>query len=143
MEPVHGDIVRIDAGARNVTLGGFVISGPLPDTLFCAVQLRSGVRVKGGASANIVGNHVTEIRSASPLLRGCQNGFAIAVGRRAEGQVGQASLLGNRVDRYQKGGIYVDNASSRATIRGTLVQGDGPNNVIAQTAFRSVAKPAR
>jgi pectin methylesterase-like acyl-CoA thioesterase len=49
MEPVHGDIVRIDAGARNVTLGGFVISGPLPDTLFCAVQLRTGVRVKGGA----------------------------------------------------------------------------------------------
>jgi hypothetical protein len=136
MEPVHGDIVRIDAGARNVTFGGFVISGPLPDTLFCAVQLRSGVRVKGGASANIVGNHVSEIRSASPALRGCQNGFAIAVGRRAEGQVGQATLLANRIDRYQKGGIYVDNAGSRATIRGNLVQGDGPNNVIAQNGMQ-------
>jgi Right handed beta helix region len=136
MEPVHGDLVRIDSGARNVTLRGFVVSGPLPDTLFCAVQLRSGVRVKGGASANITGNVITEIRSANPALRGCQNGFAIAIGRRAEGQVGQATILANRIDRYQKGGIYVDNAGSRATIRGNLVQGDGPNNVIAQNGMQ-------
>jgi hypothetical protein len=136
MEPVHGDIVRIDNGARNVTLRSLVISGPLPDTLFCALQLRSGVRVKGGASANITGNVVTEIRSASPALRGCQNGFAIAIGRRFEGQVGQATILANRIDRYQKGGIYVDNAGSRATIRGNLVQGDGPNNVIAQNGMQ-------
>lgn len=136
MEPVHGDIVRIDNGARNVTLRSFVISGPLPDTLFCAVQLRSGVRVKGGASANLTGNVVTEIRSASPALRGCQNGFAIAIGRRAEGQVGQATLLANRIDRYQKGGVYVDNAGSRATIRGNLVQGEGPGNVIAQNGIQ-------
>jgi Right handed beta helix region len=136
MEIVHGDIVRIDNGARNVTLRGFVISGPLPDTLFCALQLRSGVRVKGGASANITGNVVTEIRSASPALRGCQNGFAIAIGRRVEGQVGQATILANRIDRYQKGGIYVDNAGSRATIRGNLVQGDGPNNAIAQNGMQ-------
>jgi nitrous oxidase accessory protein NosD len=83
-----------------------------------------------------VGNHVTEIRSASPALRGCQNGFAIAIGRRAEGQVGQATLLANRLDRYQKGGIYVDNAGSRATIRGNVVQGDGPGNVIAQNGIQ-------
>ena len=136
MEIVHGDIVRIDNGARNVTLRSFVISGPLPDTLFCAVQLRSGVRVKGGASANLTGNVVTEIRSASPALRGCQNGFAIAIGRRFEGQVGQATLLANGLDRYQKGGIYVDNAGSRATIRGNLVQGDGPGDVIAQNGIQ-------
>jgi hypothetical protein len=136
MEIVHGDIVRIDNGARNVTLRSFVISGPLPDTLFCAPQLRSGVRVKGGASANVTGNVVTEIRSASPALRGCQNGFAIAIGRTAEGQVGQATLLANRLDRYQKGGIYLDNAGSRATIRGNLVQGEGPGNVIAQNGIQ-------
>jgi hypothetical protein len=140
MELVHGDLVRIDQGARNVTLKNFVVSGPLPDTLFCAVQLRSGVRVKGGSSANIVGNRITEIRSASPLLRGCQNGFAIAVGRTFDvpvpGQVGQASIVGNTLDRYQKGGIYADNAGTSVTILNNTLIGDGPTNVIAQNGIQ-------
>ncbi|MDT7603132.1 MAG: hypothetical protein QOF61_1129, partial [Acidobacteriota bacterium] len=139
MEVVYGDIVRIDTGARNVTLQGFVIAGPLPDYLFCAVQIRSGVRVRGGASANILSNHITEIRSASPLLRGCQNGIAVAVGRRFEvggPQVGQALILGNQIDKYQKGGIYVDNTGSGALIAGNTVQGEGLTNVIAQNGIQ-------
>src|SRR3954454_23782385 len=106
MDLLNGDIVRFDLGARNDTLRDFVVSGPLPDTLFCAEQIRSGVRVKGNASANILGNRITEIRSASPLLRGCQNGIAVAVGRKFEAQIGQATIAANTIDRYQKGGIY-------------------------------------
>ena len=50
--------------------------------------------------------------------------------------MGQATLLANRLDRYQKGGVYVDNAGSRATIRGNLVQGEGPGDVIAQNGIQ-------
>jgi hypothetical protein len=84
------DIVTID-GAQNVTLLAFTITGPLPDTSFCNLNILTGVRVKGGGSANIRLNHITEIRSNNPALRGCQNGIAIAVGRQFESQVGQAS----------------------------------------------------
>jgi len=140
METVDGDLVRIDQGARNVSLLAFVISGPLPNHLFCALQLRSGVRVKGGSSANILGNYITEMRSADPLLRGCQNGFGIAVGRTFDfpvpGQVGQAIMIGNRLDRYQKGGIYVDNVGSSGLINRNSLVGDGPTDVIAQNAIQ-------
>src|SRR2546427_4059131 len=60
-----GDIVTIN-GAQNITLRDFTVAGPLPDSLFCSVFLRTGVRVIGGGSAIIQGNHVTEIRSTSP-----------------------------------------------------------------------------
>jgi hypothetical protein len=80
------------------------------------------------------------MRSASPLLRGCQNGFAIAVGRTFDvpipGQVGQATIIGNTLDRYQKGGIYVDNIGSQGTITNNVLDGEGPNSVIAQNGIQ-------
>ena len=130
-----GDLVTID-GARNVALKGFVVAGPLPDYLFCSVELRAGVRVKGGGSANVLGNRITEIRSTNPALRGCQNGFAIALGRTFQGQVGSAAIVGNRLDRYQKGGIYVDNAGSRALVYGNEVLGEAALNTIAQNGIQ-------
>jgi hypothetical protein len=132
-----GDLVTIDQ-SRNVTLRDFVISGPFPDLLFCSVELRSGVRVKGGGSALILGNHITEIRATNPALRGCQNGFAIAVGRllQVPPQTGTAWIYRNVLDRYQKGGIYVDNVGSRADIRFNRVQGEGPVPEIAQNGIQ-------
>src|SRR5438132_13795493 len=85
-----GDIVTIN-GAQNITLRDFTVAGPLPDSLFCSLFLRTGVRVIGGGSAIIQGNRVTEIRSTSADFRGCQNGFAIVVGRLFEVQTGQAT----------------------------------------------------
>lgn len=140
MELVNGDLVRIDNGARNVSLLAFTVAGPLPDTLFCAAQLRAGVRVKGGASALIAGNYITEIRSANPALRGCQNGFGVAVGRTFDfpvpDQVGQAVIFGNRIDRYQKGGLYADNKGTSVSVRNNSIEGDGPTNVIAQNGVQ-------
>ena len=77
-----GDIVHVQ-GARNVTIRHFTISGPLPDMLFCSLFTRTGVKVDGGGSLLLTNNHITEIRSASPLLRGCQNGIAVRAGSRA------------------------------------------------------------
>jgi hypothetical protein len=130
-----GDLVTITA-AQNVTLRDFTIAGPLPDHLFCSLALRSGVRVIGSGSAIVQGNRITEMRSANPALRGCQNGFAIAVGRMFEGQTGRITAFDNHIDLYQKGGIYVDNVGSSADLHDNLVQGNGPDPQIAQNGIQ-------
>ncbi len=127
-----GDIVRIHEGVQDVTIRHFTITGPLPDSAFCSVQTRTGVKVEQMASATIKANHITEIRSTSPALRGCQNGIGIRVGRRFEPggpQAGSAWITHNRIDKYQKGGIVIDGANSSATIDHNEIV-HGPPDVI-------------
>jgi parallel beta-helix repeat protein len=90
--------------------------------------------VDGGGSANIVFNHITEIRDEP--FSGCQNGVAILVGRNFEGQTGQANILYNVIDRYQKNGPTVDNAGSSAVIRYNRIVGAGPTAIIAQNGIQ-------
>ena len=123
-----GDIVRIH-GVQNISVRQFTITGPLPDTLFCSTTTRTGVRIDQGASALLRDNRITEIRSTSPALRGCQNGVAVLVGRNAEGTTGTAWITHNQIDAYQKGGIVVDRAGSSATIDHNSVV-HGPPDVI-------------
>jgi parallel beta-helix repeat protein len=130
-----GDIVRVN-GSRNVTIREFKIAGPLPDTAFCSTFPRTGVRVDGGGSALIYRNWITEIRSASPALRGCQNGVGILVGRQSEGQTGSALILENKIDLYQKNGMTIDNAGSTAFVVANAVRGIGPTPVIAQNGIQ-------
>lgn len=118
-----GDIVRV-AGARDVTLRHFTITGPLPDNLFCSLYTRTGVRVDEGGSATLADNHITEIRSASPALRGCQNGIAVLVGRAFEDQSGEAEIANNLIDRYQKGGVVVDGEGSSAEVHHNEIVGE-------------------
>jgi Right handed beta helix region len=130
-----GDIVYV-AGARDVSIDRFVISGPLPDSEFCSVFTRTGVRIGKGGSASLSEDYITEIRSASPTLRGCQNGVGVLVGRAFESEVGQAVLRDDVIDRYQKAGVVVDNTGSFGDIQQTRVQGDGPNAAIAQNGIQ-------
>lgn len=130
-----GDIVRV-AGAQDVTLRHFTIAGPLPDYLFCSLFTRTGVRIDGGGSATLTDNHITEIRSASPLLRGCQNGIAVLVGRNAEGQIGRAEIRHNLIDRYQKGGVVVDATGSYGNVHHNEIVGAGPQPVIGQNGIQ-------
>jgi hypothetical protein len=130
-----GDLVHV-AGARNTTLFGFTITGPFPDAQFCSLFARTGVRVDGGGSANILLNHITKIESTSPSLRGCQNGLGILVGSLREAQVGSAQIQGNFIDEYQKGGIVIDNTGSTASIENNVVLGIGPTPVIAQNGIQ-------
>jgi surface antigen len=126
-----GDIVRVH-GSEDVTIRQFVITGPLPDTLFCSIQTRTGVRIDQGGSAILRDNHITEIRSTSPALRGCQNGIGVLVGRMfdpAGPQVGTAWITHNRIDRYQKGAVVVDNTGSSATVDHNEIV-HGPPDVI-------------
>jgi hypothetical protein len=133
MDP--GDIVRVN-GAQDVGIRHFTISGPLPDLLFCSLFVRTGVRVDGGGSATVWGNHITEIRSASPALRGCQNGIAVLAGRQFEGQTGSVELSHNLIDEYQKGGVLVDNAGSYGGIDHNDIVGPGPQPTIAPNGIQ-------
>jgi len=129
------DIVTVN-NARDVSLVAFTITGPFPDTSFCNEFLISGVRIIGNGSANIVRNKITEMRSANPALRGCQNGFAIAVGRTFELQTGQANIIENLIEKYQKGGIYVDNVGSAVRIADNDIRGEAALNTIAQNGIQ-------
>jgi hypothetical protein len=123
-------IVRVTT-SKNVTLAGFTITGPGPAG---CDSIRYGVRVDGGGSANIVGNHITDIRD-NPF-GGCQNGIGIQVGRQIEAQTGSAKIALNYLDDYQKGGIVVDNAGSTATIDSNVTQGAGPTPITAQNGIQ-------
>jgi parallel beta-helix repeat protein len=123
-------IVRITS-AQNVTILGFTITGPGPGP--CA-SLHYGVRVEGGGSANILGNHITHIRD-NPFS-GCQNGVAVGVGRAAEATTGSAQIIGNVIDNYQKNGPTVSNVGSSAEIAYNRVFGIGSTAIIAQNGMQ-------
>jgi len=126
-------IVRVN-GARNVTILAFTISGPGGGP---CNSLRYGVRVDSGGSANILGNHITQIRD-NPFS-GCQNGVAILVGRQAETTTGSAWIVGNVIDNYQKNGPTVSNTGSHAEIAFNRILGVGPTAVIAQNGIQASA----
>ena len=127
-------IVRVSA-SQNVTIRGFEITGP--GALGCD-SLRYGVRVDTGGSANIIGNHIVDIRDVlpPPNVSGCQNGVAILVGRNAESTTGSALIEGNVIERYQKNGPTVDNAGSFARIVHNVIRGVGRTPTIAQNGIQ-------
>ena len=125
------DIVLIDGATTVANISGFTISGPGPSG--CG-SINYGIYVRGGATANISNNVVTNIRD-NPL-GGCQNGVAIRVGSKALGQTGKATITNNTISDYQKGGIVIDNTGSYADIEDNLVQGVGDTPLIAQNGIQ-------
>ena len=113
-------------GAQNVTIRHFTITGP--GGTGCD-SLRYGVRVDGGGSALIESNHITLIQD-NPF-GGCQNGLGVLVGRNFEGQIGTAEISHNLIDRYQKGGVVIDNAGSFGNVHHNQIVGPGTNFTIA------------
>ena len=130
-----GDIVRITR-LQNVLLRDFTIAGPLPDALFCSTIPRTGVRVDGGASATIEKNHITEIRSTSSALRGCQNGIGIQVGPAGRGSGRNGDDPGNTIDLYQKNGMTIDNAGSSAKVENNVVTDAGATEITAPNGIQ-------
>jgi hypothetical protein len=123
-------------GALNATTRHFTITGPGGGP---CNSLRYGVFVDGAGSALITDNHITEIRD-SPPLSGCQNGLGVAVGRNLPPDgptTGSATVVHNLVDKYQKGGILVDNDGSSAEVAYNEVVGAGPTTAIAQNGIQA------
>jgi hypothetical protein len=126
-------IVRV-SGAQDVTLRHFTITGPGDG--ICD-SIRYGVRVDNGGSALITDNHITEIRDLLSMgnLSGCQNGHGVNVGRQLDSTSGTATVVHNLIDKYQKGGVFVDNGGSSAEVAYNEVVGVGPTTVIAQNGI--------
>jgi hypothetical protein len=125
-------IVRV-AGAQNVTIRHFTITGPGGGP---CDSIRYGVRVDDNGSALITDNHITMIQDTP--FSGCQNGHGVDVGRQLiDGPTsGTATVVHNLIDRYQKGGVFVDNAGSSADVAYNEVVGVGPTAVIAQNGVQ-------
>ena len=129
IDPIKA-IVRVN-GALNTTILAFTVTGPGGGT---CNSLRYGIRVDSGGSADILGNHIVDIRDDP--LSGCQNGVAILVGRQAELTTGSARIFGNVIERYQKNGPTVSNTGSSAEIAHNRVLGIGPTPLIAQNGIQ-------
>jgi len=130
-------IVRVN-GAHGVTILAFTITGP--SGVACGGNISYGVRVDNGGSANILGNHITQIRDPDVDGERCgtQNGMGIVVGGHfndAGFSTGSARIEGNLVDNYQKNGIVVGGSGSSAVIVANRVFGSGPQLIIAQNGI--------
>lgn len=125
-------IVHVN-GATGVRILQFTITGPGPTT--CG-SINYGVYVEQGGSVLIQGNHIVDIRDAGPLVSGCQNGSGIRVGRQLLGTTGTATIVGNRIERYQKNGMTIDGVGTRATIQNNTVDGIGPTPFNAQNGIQ-------
>ncbi len=107
--------------ADQVTLSGFTITGPFTFP-GCSPDRHEGVLVENAFNEHIHHNHVTKIQNSVPALYGCQEGDAIAIGRRTLGSApGSAHVDHNQVDEYQKNGVQAVNT-------GTVLQAD--HNVV-------------
>jgi parallel beta-helix repeat protein len=120
-----------DAGATNVTIDGFTITGPGGSA---NNSIGYGIRIDSGGSATIEENHITKIEDSS--LGGDQTGIAIMVGRQSQSTTGSAKIIDNVIDNFQKEGILVSNTGSSAEIEGNIVRGVGPTAVIAQNGVQ-------
>ena len=127
------NVITVNGGVT-VGISGFTISGPGPG--FCG-SIDNGIFVGGGAAATISGNSIVSIRD-NPLS-GCQNGFGIRVGcagfRCPLMTTGRATIKSNAISDYQKGGILIDDAGSKATISRNVVIGVGPTTEIGQNGI--------
>ena len=122
------NIITVTGAGVNAEISGLTVKGP--GSTGCG-SLARGILVTDGATANIHDNKVLDIRDN--VFSGCQNGRAIQVGLGSA--IGTATISNNIVSGYQKGGIYVYNTGSSATITGNTVTGAGTTNVIAQNGI--------
>jgi parallel beta-helix repeat protein len=123
--------------ADHVTLRGFTITGPFTFPA-CTVHQHEGVLVENAFGERIHHNHITNIQNSSSALYGCQDGDAVAIGRRGGAQAGSAEVDHNQVDEYQKNGIQAVNSGSSAEIDHNVVTGSSKPAIRAIIASNGV-----
>jgi Right handed beta helix region len=127
------DVVSI-CGAGIVTITGLTIEGHWPSGR-CSDSLY-GILVAGEADLKLTDSTIAGA-GADPI-NGCQGGVGIQVGMAwtKPVEVGMATLSNDTVSGYQKNGITVDGAGSKAAITSTTVTGTGETPTIAQNGIQ-------
>jgi parallel beta-helix repeat protein len=124
-----GAIVHVNGGTF-ATIRGFTITGPQGGS----ESLVFGVLVDNNGSADVSFNRIVSIRQ-NPIA-GNQDGVGIQVGQFGAGSRGVATIVGNTIEDYQKGGIVVIGLGSNAEVRSNTIRGAGQTNVIAQNGIQ-------
>jgi parallel beta-helix repeat protein len=151
--------------ADQVTLRGFTITGPFTFA-GCSPDRHEGLLVENAFSEHVHHNHITHIQNSDPALFGCQEGDAVAIGRRTLGlQPGSAEVDHNQIDEYQKNGTQAVNSGTSAAIDHNQITGSSnpairgiiasngvvvfrnaaavvDHNVISQNQFTAANNPA-
>jgi parallel beta-helix repeat protein len=120
--------------ADGVTLRGFKITGPFTFN-GCSPERHEGILVDNAFDERIHHNHITLIRNSNPAMYGCQEGDAVAIGRRvdvppASATPGSAKVDHNVIDDYQKNGVQVTNAGSSAKVDHNVIRGADAGQII-------------
>ena len=103
--------------ADHVTLRGFTVSGPFTFPS-CSPDRHEGLLIDNAFDERILHNHITLIRNSLTALWGCQEGDAVAVGRRTGGATpGSAIVWLNMIDNYQKNGVQAVTMGTFADVR--------------------------
>ena len=124
--------------ADGVTLRDFTISGPFTFPA-CSPDRHEGVLVDTAFNERILHNHITMIRNSVPALFGCQEGDAVAIGRRTLGPTaGSAQVDHNLIDEYQKNGIQAVNSGTSVHADHNVVTGSSNPAIRAIIASNGV-----
>src|SRR5258708_4874637 len=124
--------------ADQVTLRGFLLTGPFTFPS-CSPDRHEGVLVESAFNEHIHHNHVTKIQNSNPALYGCQEGDAIAIGRRTLGSApGSAHVDHNQIDEYQKNGVQAVNSGTVLDVDHNLITGSSNPAIRAIIASNGV-----
>jgi parallel beta-helix repeat protein len=119
--------------ADGVTLRGFTITGPFTFP-GCSAERHEGILVESAFDERIDHNHITQIRNSNPALWGCQEGDAVAIGKRVDptptAPPGSARVDHNVIDEYQKNGVQVSNIRSTAQVDHNVITGSSRGQAV-------------
>jgi parallel beta-helix repeat protein len=126
-------IVRVTGSSTNAKIDHLTIEGASSSG---TQNLYYGVRVDGGAYADIKNNTITKIIDSS----NSNLGVAIEVGNGGSdgtgAQVGQANIENNTIEKYQRAGIVINDTGSRADVKNNCISASSTYNPPSQTGVQ-------
>src|SRR5215211_6524909 len=105
-------------GARNITIEGLRLAGPIAIGLCVATPL-SGLLVEGGGSATLRQSTIAAIRAADPALTAahCSPGYGVLVRSASPEAPTTATLVENRIEQYLTSGVRLAGAGAVGTLQ--------------------------
>ena len=123
-------------GAIVVHLTGLVVDAAWPANT--CYDSEYGVFAGGGAK--VVASKLSVVAAGAQPINGCQGGVGLQIGtsRTEPAETANLVMTASAVTGYQKNGIDVAGAGSKANIGGSNITGAGPTNQIAQNGLEVI-----